>query len=213
MPWGRAECGSEAIAAGGRTGGPEDAGVISKEQPARLLRPGAGGGRWVHGAGGQAPGPPAASPPAGGEQVGPGPQVSRQLTATIWCCSSLQSLGRMGRMVGGSRTPSSMWITPLEASTSTLRSGTPSGPSRMRPCSRARCTSCPARQAPGPTAALTPTARPAGSSSLSLAVPPDPAKPLQTPGPEPHGAPAPETCAHPPRLWSRPALLGSRRGI
>ena len=63
---------------------------------------------------------------------------SRALTATTLCCSSLQSLGRMGRMVGGSRMPSSMWMTPLAASTPTLRRGTPSGPSRMRPCGGAQ---------------------------------------------------------------------------
>lgn len=87
-----------------------------------------------------------------------GPVVWRVLTTTIWCCSWLQCLGRMGRMVGGSRMPSSMWITPLAASTSTLRSGTPSGPSRMRPCGRAQYASHPAQQA---------QARPAAPSSAA----------------------------------------------
>lgn len=79
------------------------------------------------------------------------PVALRVLTTTILCCSWLQCLGRMGRMVGGSRMPSSMWITPLAAGTSTLRSGTPSGPSRMRPCDRAQCAmlcSSPAGSAP-----------------------------------------------------------------
>lgn len=66
-----------------------------------------------------------------GYRVEPG--FNAGLTSTVWCCSSSQCLGRIGKMVGGSRMPSSMWITPLEAGTSTLRTGMPSGPSRMRP--------------------------------------------------------------------------------
>lgn len=95
-----------------------------------------------------APEPPSAHPPKttphkprGGLRKAWG---ARAPTTTIWNCSWLQCLGRMGRMVGGSRMPSSMWITPLAASTSTLRSGTPSGPSRMRPCARAQCVTHPA---------------------------------------------------------------------
>lgn len=148
--------------------GPEDAGVILKEPSTALLRPGGGGGRHLCGVCAQAP---ALKPLEENREPRKAGTVRHMLTATILYCSSSQCLGRMGRMVGGSRTPSSMWITPLAASTSTLRSGTPSGPSRMRPCGGAQCVACLAWQTPGPLPPSSPQpSLPALSSPLSLAL-------------------------------------------
>lgn len=144
---------------------------------------------------------------------GPGGGTRCGLTATIWCCSSLQCLGRMGRMVGGSRTPSSMWITPLEASTSTLRSGTPSGPSRMRPCGGAQCSIGPARSPLGP---LLPVLLQTSLQTVSSSLPRQCCPLRQNHSSLPalsHVERPPPPCAHPARLWSPPSLLGPRRGI
>lgn len=141
---------------------------------------------------------------------------SLALTATTLCCSSLQSLGRMGRMVGGSRMPSSMWMTPLAASTSTLRRGTPSGPSRMRPCGGAQHASLaqspPLHSAHRQKPSLPATSSPAPWQHLLLWQNHSSLCTL-THMVSVTWSPSPCPCAHPPPLWSPPSLLGPRRGI
>lgn len=58
------------------------------------------------------------------------------LTRTIRLWMMSQRWGRMGRMDGGSRSPSTMWMIPLDAMMLALSTGIPLSPKRIVPCGK-----------------------------------------------------------------------------